>query len=58
MTTVQKQKIEGSCSLNLNKDCSGRRRAERTHEDINVPQEKLIENPRISAEKNSLGIGN
>ena len=43
-------------SINLNKDRSGRRRTERTQENINFLQEKLIEDPRISARKNSLDI--
>ena len=49
---VIKYKTEGS-SLNLNKD---RRRTERTQENITFFQEKLIEDPRISARKNGLGI--
>ena len=46
---------EGS-SLYLNKDRSGRRRTERTQESINLLQEKLIEDPRISIKKNGLDI--
>ena len=45
-------KTEGS-SLNLNK---GRRRTERIQEIINLPQEMLIENPRVSARKNDMDI--
>ena len=51
----KKYKTEGS-SLNLNKDRSGRRRKERTQENINLPKEKVIEDPRISARKNGLDI--
>ena len=42
--------------MNLDKDRSGRRRTERTQENINLLQEKLIEDPRISARKNGLDI--
>ena len=49
-----KYKTEGS-SFNINKDRSGRRRTERTQENINLFQEKLIYYPRISA-KNGLEI--
>ena len=35
--------------INLNKDRSGRKRIGRTRENINFLQEKIIENPRISA---------
>ena len=52
---VKEQKTEGS-SLNLNKDRSGRRRTERTQENIYLLQEKLIENQRKSARKNGLDI--
>ena len=52
---AKKYKTEGS-SLNLNNDTSGCRRTERAQENINHLQEKLIEDPRISARKNSLGI--
>ena len=52
---VKKYKIEGSI-LNLNKDRSGRRKTERTQENINLPREELLEYPRISASKNSLDI--
>ena len=52
---VEKYKTEGS-NLNLNKDRSCRRRTERTQININLPQEKLIEDPRISARKNALDI--
>ena len=37
-------------------DRSGRRRTERTQEDINLIQEKFIEDPRISAIKNGSDI--
>ena len=43
-------------SLNLNKDHSGRRRTERTQENINLLQDKLIKDLRISARKNGLDI--
>ena len=43
-------------SLNLNKDLSGRRRTERTQENTNLLQEKLIEDTRISARKNGSEI--
>ena len=52
---VQKYQTEGS-SLNLNKDRSGRRRTECTQENINLLQEKLIENLRILASKNGSDI--
>ena len=52
---VKKYKTEGS-SFNSNKDRSGRRKTERTQEDINL-QEKLIEDQRISARKNYFDIG-
>ena len=52
--TVKKYKTEGS-RLNLNKDRSGRR-TEGTQENIHFLQEKLIEDPRISARKNGLTI--
>ena len=48
-------KTEGS-SLNLNKYNSGRRRTECAQENINLFQEKLIKNSRISARKNGLDI--
>ena len=51
---VKKYKTKRS-SLNLNKDRSGRRRPERTQENINL-QEKLTKDPRISATKNALDI--
>ena len=41
-------------SLNINKNHSGRRRIERTQENINFLQEKLIEDPRKTERKNSL----
>ena len=44
---------EGS-SLNLNKDRSGRRKTERTQENITLLQKNLIEEQRISASKNGL----
>ena len=50
---VKKYKTKGS-SLNLNFDRSDRRRTKRTQEDLNLLQEKIIEDPRISAIKNSL----
>ena len=50
---MQKYKTENS-SLYLNKDRSGHWRTERTQENINIIQEKLIEDPRISARKNGL----
>ena len=43
-------------SLNLNKDRSGRRRTEYTQENINLHQEKLIDDPNISARKNGFDI--
>ena len=52
---VKKYKTEGS-SLNLNKDRSGHRRTERTQENINLLQVKLMENPRRSARNNGLDI--
>ena len=52
---VKKCKTEG-LNLNLNKNRSGRMRTERTQENINLLQEKLIEDPRISAKKNGLDI--
>ena len=51
---VKECKTEGS-SLNLNNDRLGRRRTERTQENINL-QEKLIEYPKISARKNCSDI--
>ena len=55
--TIRKNvnKTEGS-SLISNKDRSGHRRTERTQENINLPQEKLIEDSKISAKKNGLDI--
>ena len=53
---VKKYKTEGS-TLNLNKDRAARRRTERTQENIKLLQEKLIEDPGISARKNGLDIG-
>ena len=53
--SVKKYKTEKS-SLNLNKDHSGGRRTERAQEIINLLQEKLIEDSRISASKNGLDI--
>ena len=50
---VEKYKTERS-SLNLNRDRSGNRITECTQENINLLQEKLIEDPRISARKNGL----
>ena len=50
-----KYNTEGSW-LNLNKDRSGHRKTERIQENINLPQEKLIENPRMSARKNDMDI--
>ena len=35
--------------LNVNKNSSGRRKTERTQENIDLLQENLIEGPRISA---------
>ena len=53
---VKKQKTEGS-SYNLIKDRSGRRRIERSQENSNPLQDKLIEDPRIvSARMNGLNI--
>ena len=52
---VEKYKTEES-RLNLNKDRSGCRRTERTQENINLLQEKLIEDPRISTRKNGFDI--
>ena len=49
--TVKEYKTEGS-SINQSKGRSGRRRTERTQENINFHQEKLIEDSRISARKN------
>ena len=43
-------------SLDSNKGRSDRRRTERTQENTNLLQEKLIEDPRISARKNGLDI--
>ena len=50
-----KYKTERS-SLDLNKDRSGRRRTECTYENITLLQEKLTEDPKISARKNGLDI--
>ena len=47
---ILKTTKQGS-SLNLNKDRSGRRETELTQENINILQEKLIEDPAISAGK-------
>ena len=52
---VKEYKTERS-TLNLNKDLSGRRRSERTQENINFLQEQLIDDPRISARNNCLDI--
>ena len=52
MLKVQDWKIK----LNLNKDRSGRRRTERTQDNINFLQEKLIEDLRISARMNGFVI--
>ena len=52
---IKKYKTEGS-TFHLNKDRSGRRKTERTQENINLIQEKLIDDPRISARKNGLDI--
>ena len=52
---VEKYKTETS-SLDLNKYRSCRRRTERTQENINLLQEQVIEDPRISARKNGLEI--
>ena len=49
-----KFKTEGS-SLIINKDRSSHRQTERTQENINL-QEKLIEDARIAARKNSFDI--
>ena len=50
----KKYKTEGS-SLNLNKYRPGRRRTERTQENIDL-QENLIQDPRISARRNGLDV--
>ena len=50
---VKKNKTERS-SLNLNRDRTCRKRTERTQENIDLFQEKLVEDPRISAKKNGL----
>ena len=47
---VKKYKTEGS-SLNINKDSSGSRGTERTQENINLIQEKLIEDPENKPER-------
>ena len=52
---VKKYKTGGS-SLNLNKYHSGRKRTERAQENINLLQEKLFEDQRVSARKNGLDI--
>ena len=52
---LRNNKAEGS-RLNINKDRSGRRRTERTQENINLLQEKLIRDPKISARKNGLDM--
>ena len=52
---VKKYKTEVS-SLNLNKDRSDRKRTEPTQENINLLQEKLIEDSRISDRKNGLDL--
>ena len=51
---VKKYKTKRS-NLNLNKERLDRKRTERTQENINL-QEKLNEDPRISARKNGLNI--
>ena len=51
----KKYKSERS-SLSLSEGRSSRRRTERTRENINLLQEKLIEDPRISARRNRLDI--
>ena len=51
---IEKYKNKGS-SLNLNKVRSSRKRTERTKKNINL-QEKLINDPRISARNNGLDI--
>ena len=50
---IKKYKTEGS-SLNLNKDRSGSRRTDRTPENIDLFQENIIEDSRISARMNGL----
>ena len=52
---IEKYKTEG-LSINLNKDRSSRKKTERTQEHINLLQEKLIEDPKISARLNGLNI--
>ena len=52
---VKKYKTEGS-SLYLNKDRSGSKETKRKQKNINLLQEKLIKDLRISARKNDLGI--
>ena len=52
---LRNNKAEGS-RLNINKDRSGRRRTERTQENINLLQENLIEDSRTSATKIGLSI--
>ena len=52
---VKKYKTEGS-SLNLNKESSGRGRTEQSHVNINLFQENLIADARISDRKNGLEI--
>ena len=53
--SVKKYKTEVS-SLNLYRDRLGRSRTERTQENINLLQEKLIVDSKISARKNGLDI--
>ena len=54
-TKFEKYENERS-RLKLNKDRAVRRRTKRTQENINLLQEKLIENPRISARMIDLNI--
>ena len=52
---LKSKRTEGA-SLNPNKDRSGRRRTKRTYENINLLQEKFIEDPRISARMDGLAL--
>lgn len=52
---VEKYRTEGS-SLNLNRVRSGCRRTKRTQENVNIFQEKIIEDPKKSTRKYDLDI--
>jgi transposase len=52
---VNKYKNEGT-SLNLNKGRSGRKRTERSEENVEIVQQQLLENPGISCRRNGVDI--